>query len=127
VDALGGLPGIRSKRFSEKPGATDADRRLYLLQRLRDHPRPWTARFRCTVALATPQGELYFAQGECPGEIIPDERGHNGFGYDPIFLLPDLGQTMAELSTELKNRLSHRARAIQAVKPVLTKLITPQT
>jgi XTP/dITP diphosphohydrolase len=88
VDALGGLPGIRSARFSPRPGATDADRRLYLLQRLQGHPRPWTARFRCTVALATPQGELYFAQGECPGEIIPDERGHNGFGYDPIFLLP---------------------------------------
>lgn len=127
VDALGGLPGIHSKRFSQKPGATDADRRLYLLQRLQDHPRPWTARFHCTVALATPQGALYFAEGECPGEIIPDERGQNGFGYDPIFLLPNLGLTMAELSTEMKNRLSHRARAIQAARPVLTKLITPQT
>ena len=126
VDALGGLPGIRSARFSPRPGATDADRRLYLLQRLQGHPRPWTARFRCTVALATPSGELYFAEGECPGEIIPEERGQNGFGYDPIFLLNGLGLTMAELTTEMKNRLSHRARALQAARPMLTELITPR-
>ena len=126
VDALGGLPGIRSARFSPRPGATDADRRLYLLQRLQGHPRPWTARFRCTVALATPSGELYFAEGECPGEIIPEERGQNGFGYDPIFLLNGLGLTMAELTTEMKNRLSHRARALHAARPMLTELITPR-
>jgi len=126
VDALGGLPGIRSARFSPRPGATDADRRLYLLQRLQGHPRPWTARFRCTVALATPSGGLYFAEGECPGEIIPEERGQNGFGYDPIFLLNGLGLTMAELTTEMKNRLSHRARALHAARPMLTELITPR-
>lgn len=124
VDALGGLPGIRSARFSPLPGATDADRRHYLLQRLQTHLRPWTARFRCTVALATPAGELYFAEGECPGEIIAEERGQNGFGYDPIFLLSELDLTMAELTTEMKNRLSHRARALQAARPLLTKLIT---
>ena len=124
VDALGGLPGIRSARFSPLPGATDADRRQYLLQRLQTYPRPWTARFRCTVALATPAGELYFAEGECPGEIIPEERGQNGFGYDPIFLLNELDLTMAELTTEMKNRLSHRARALQTARPLLTILIT---
>ena len=124
VDALGGLPGIRSARFSPLPGATDADRRQCLLQRLHTYPRPWTARFRCTVALATPSGELYFAEGECPGEIIPEERGQNGFGYDPIFLLNELDLTMAELTTEMKNRLSHRARALQAARPLLTILIT---
>jgi len=118
------LPGIRSARFSTKPGATDADRRAFLLQRLKPYPPPWQARFRCTVAIATPQGELHLAEGECPGEIIPVERGDNGFGYDPIFLLTELGLTMAELSTEEKNRLSHRARAIQAARPLLTKLIT---
>ncbi len=126
VDALGGLPGIRSARFSPQPGATDADRRRYLLQRLQPHPRPWMAHFHCTVALATPAGELHFTEGECPGEIIPDERGQNGFGYDPIFLLAGLGLTMAELTTEMKNSLSHRARAIQAARPILTKLITPR-
>jgi len=124
VDALGGLPGIRSARLATKPNASDAERRKILLQRLIPHPRPWTARFRCTVAIATPQGELYLAQGECPGEIIPEERGQNGFGYDPIFLLVEHGLTMAELNPEMKNRISHRARAMQAARPILTKLIT---
>jgi len=124
VDALEGMPGIHSKRFSSKPGATDADRRAYLLERLAGKPRPWTARFRCTVALATPAGELHIVEGECPGEIIPAERGQNGFGYDPIFQLVDLGLTMAELSSQEKNRLSHRGRAIQASRPILTKLIS---
>lgn len=123
VQALGGLPGIRSARFSPKPDATDADRRLYLLDRLQGHPRPWLARFRCTVALATPNGELSFAEGDCPGEIIPIARGGGGFGYDPIFLLPALGRTMAELDIDEKNRLSHRAQAVRASRPVLTKLI----
>lgn len=124
VDAIHGLPGIRSARFSPKPGASDADRRAYLLEQLRGKPRPWLAHFRCTVALATPKGELYFAEGECTGEIIPEERGQYGFGYDPIFLLTETNTTMAELPTTMKNILSHRARAIQAARPLLTKLIT---
>jgi len=124
VEALGGLPGIHSKRFSTKPGATDADRRATLLEKLAGNPRPWLARFRCTVALATPGGELHIIEGECSGEIIPEERGQNGFGYDPIFLFPDIGMTMAELPTRVKNRLSHRGRAIQASRPILTKLIS---
>ena len=119
VAALGGLPGIRSARFSTKPGASDADRRAYLLARLQGQPRPWLAHFHCTVALATPAGEVRFAEGQCPGEIIPQERGQNGFGYDPIFLLSELGLTMAELGMEQKNRLSHRARAIQAARPLI--------
>lgn len=123
VDALGGLPGIRSARFAETLGTTDTDRRAYLLQRLLGKQRPWRASFHCTIALSTPQGELEFAEGECLGEIIPEERGHNGFGYDPIFLLPELGLTMAELAMEVKNRLSHRARALVAAIPLLTKMI----
>lgn len=123
VDVLGGLPGIHSARFSQLPHATDADRRNYLLDRLRGSPRPWSAQFHCTVALTTPGGDIYFANGECHGEIIPEERGQGGFGYDPIFLLSDLGRTMAELDMEEKNRLSHRARAVKASLPILTKLI----
>ncbi|MCI0521538.1 MAG: RdgB/HAM1 family non-canonical purine NTP pyrophosphatase [Chloroflexi bacterium] len=123
VDALGGQPGIRSARYLARLGASDADRRAYLLERLRPHPRPWTARFRCAIALASPGGELRFAHGECPGEIIPEERGTNGFGYDAIFLVGGRSQTMAELPSEEKNRLSHRARAIQAIRPLLTDLI----
>lgn len=129
VDALGGLPGIRSARFAPQPGATDADRRAYLLERLQGKPRPWTAHFHCTIALVQPEGsagegKIQYAEGICPGEIIPEERGQNGFGYDPVFLLPKLGRTMAELRMEEKNRLSHRARAIRAARPILIEFLT---
>lgn len=121
VEALGGLPGVRSARFSPLPRANDADRRQYLLQRLGNCPRPWRAHFHCTVALADPAGEVSFADGDCPGEIIPLERGDNGFGYDPIFLLPQLDRTMAELSMAEKNQLSHRALAVKAAIPLLRR------
>ena len=124
VDALKGMPGVYSARFSPLPNTTDADRRTYLLTQLSGMPHPWTARFRCLVALVTPQGAVSFTEGVCPGEIIPQERGANGFGYDPIFLLPELGRTMAELSMDEKNLLSHRARAIRAARPILESLIS---
>lgn len=123
VNALDGLPGIRSARFSPLPKATDADRRARLLDLLRSLPRPWTAHFHCTVAIATPTGTVTFAQGDCQGEIIPEERGTNGFGYDPIFFIPEIGLTMAELSMAQKNRLSHRARAVKAALPILHKIL----
>jgi XTP/dITP diphosphohydrolase len=123
VDALGGKPGLHSHRFAPQPGATDADRRRFLLARLSGRPRPWTARFRATVAVALPSGEVRLASGECEGEIIPEERGSGGFGYDPIFLLPELGRTMAELGMEEKNRLSHRARAVQNAIPILKEVL----
>jgi XTP/dITP diphosphohydrolase len=119
VDALGGSPGIRSARFSPLPKATDANRRAYLLELLNSYPRPWTAHFHCVVAIVIPGGKTYYTQGDCPGEIIPIERGTNGFGYDPIFLLTEIGLTMAELRMEDKNHLSHRARAIKAAIPIL--------
>jgi XTP/dITP diphosphohydrolase len=122
VNALHGLPGIRSARFSPLPNATDADRRAYLLDCLKNYSRPWIAHFHCTVAIATPKEDIFFVQGDCPGEIISLERGTNGFGYDPIFLLPEVGLTMAELSMEEKNRLSHRARAIKSAIPILCNL-----
>ncbi len=123
VDALGGKPGLHSARYSPKPGATDADRRAYLLENLAGGgaPRPWLAHFHCTVALVSPAGEQVFVEGDCPGEIIPHERGSNGFGYDPIFLLPQLGQTMAELPMAEKNQLSHRALAVRAAIPILQR------
>ncbi len=123
VDALGGEPGIRSARYAPWPGATDADRRRYLLQRLAAHPRPWTARFRCVLAVVTPNGELHLVEGVCEGEIVPTERGTHGFGYDPIFYLPERGCTMAELTPDEKNRVSHRARAVQAALPLLQTLL----
>jgi XTP/dITP diphosphohydrolase len=127
VDVLGGLPGIRSARFADKPGASDADRRAALLKRLEGKPRPWTAHFHCTAAIATPQGALYLTDGDCYGEVIPEERGTNGFGYDPIFWMPDQGRTMAELPEDEKNRVSHRARAVTKARPLLTKLISGES
>jgi XTP/dITP diphosphohydrolase len=123
VDALNGKPGLHSARFSPLPNATDADRRAYLLQQLHGRPRPWTARFRCIIAISTPEGETHFAEGICPGEIIPQERGDNGFGYDPIFLLPDSGLTMAQLPMQEKNQLSHRARAVRAARALILEFM----
>ena len=125
VAALGGAPGLYSARFAPQPNATDADRRAYLLERLKTHPRPWTAQFRCIVALATPEGSLEFTEGLCEGEIIPIERGTHGFGYDPIFQISSLGQTMAELTMEEKNHLSHRALAVKAAYPLIKKIGLP--
>ena len=123
VDALDGAPGLHSARFSPKPGATDSDRRALLLQYLQAHTRPWRAHFHCTVAVATPDGWVGLTEGNCPGEIIPVERGHNGFGYDPIFFVVEKGLTMAELDMQEKNKLSHRARAVRAAIPfILEKL-----
>lgn len=123
VYALGGQPGLYSARYAPWPNATDADRRRYLLQNLQGKERPWQAHFHCTVAVATPEGEVYTADGDCPGEVIPEERGNGGFGYDPIFLLPDRGLTMAELPEADKNAISHRARAIHAAVPILKNLL----
>lgn len=122
VDALDGAPGLYSARYSPKPGADDADRRAYLLQNLQDKPRPWKAHFHATIAIARQNGEVQFSEGDCYGEIIPEERGSGGFGYDPIFLLPELGRTTAELNMEEKNRLSHRALAVIKAFPILQKL-----
>lgn len=122
VDVLNGAPGLHSARYLNKPNATDADRRAYLLQNLQDKPRPWKVRFRATIAIATPESFVELTEGTCEGEIIPEERGSGGFGYDPIFFIPELNQTMAELDMKQKNRLSHRARAVLNAIPVLEKI-----
>lgn len=125
VDALNGAPGLYSARYAPKAGANDADRRAYLLTELaqRGAKRPWLAHFHCTVAVGTPAGEVNFAEGNCCGEIIPEERGSNGFGYDPIFYLAAYEQTMAEISSEVKNRISHRALAAQAALGLLYRAL----
>ena len=124
VDCLDGAPGLHSARYSPTPGAGDADRRALLLRNLVGQPRPWRAHFHCSVALISPAGELVYTHADCPGEIIATERGSGGFGYDPIFLLPALGLTMAELSMEQKNQLSHRALAVKAAIPVLQQWLS---
>lgn len=148
VDALHGAPGLYSARYGSTNGEklSDAGRRQYLLTQLQGKPRPWTARFHATIAIAVPASlwsqaasslkvqehalkgtqapGLHMFEGYCEGEIIPAERGTGGFGYDPIFLLPELGKTMAELGTEIKNRLSHRARAVMKAKETIEFLFT---
>ncbi len=119
VDLLNGLPGIFSARFSPNKYADDADRRERLLEQLKDKPRPWLARFHCSIAIVPLGKQVLFSEGICDGEIIPEERGFGGFGYDPIFFLPQKGCTMAELTMQEKNQLSHRSLAIQAAKPIL--------
>ena len=134
VDALDGAPGLYSARYAplslpplspkmggEKEGG-DADRRALLLQNLKDKPRPWKAHFHATIAIAKPTGEVVLAEGNCFGEIVPAERGSGGFGYDPIFFIPELNKTMAELDMVEKNHVSHRALAVMKAMPVLKKM-----
>ena len=117
VDALGGEPGRLSARYAGE-GASDKDRINYLLARLKDVPgEKRSARFRCVIAIARPDGEVELCSGECHGFITLEPRGEEGFGYDPIFYLPELGKTMAELPLEVKNQVSHRGQAArQAIK-----------
>jgi XTP/dITP diphosphohydrolase len=122
VDALDGAPGLYSARYHPKPGAKDADRRAYMVENLKDRSRPWTAHFHATIAIAIPDNDVYIVEGACYGEIIPEERGTGGFGYDPIFLLPELNKTMAELDMDEKNRLSHRAKAVMNAIPILKRI-----
>jgi len=119
VDALGGEPGTLSARYAGE-GASDEDRVNYLLTKLEGVPREKrTARFRCVIAIATPEGEVELCSGECDGIIAFEPRGNRGFGYDPIFYLPELRKTMAELPPELKNKVSHRGRAAAKACQVL--------
>ena len=119
VEALDGAPGLISARFSPKKDARAADRRRYLLELLAGKARPWRARFVSTICLAGPSGSPSFTTGECWGEIVPEERGMKGFGYDPIFLVKGTEKTMAEMDMTEKNQLSHRALATQKVISIL--------
>ena len=120
VDALGGAPGVCSARYV---AGTDADRNQALLQAMEAVPDGERgAAFRCVLALASPGGEVRYARGECRGSILRAPRGTGGFGYDPVFLVRELGRTMAELDLAEKGRISHRARALDALEPLLREL-----
>ena len=122
VDALGGEPGVRSSRYAGE-GASDSARVNFLLNKLKDIP--WEkrqARFRCVIAIADPHGNVELADGECKGYIALEPRGVNGFGYDPVFYVPEYGKTIAELPPELKNEISHRGRAAKKARTILEKL-----
>ena len=119
VDALGGAPGVHSRRFAGDH-ASDDDRTALVLQRLAGIP--WerrTARYRCVLALAAPGEPTVTCEGVCSGIIEYGPRGDGGFGYDPVFFLPEYGKTVAELSLEEKNRVSHRARAARKAAALL--------
>jgi len=121
VDALGGEPGRLSARYAGE-NASDKDRVNYLLLRLKGVPREKrSARFRCVIAIATPDGEVEFCSGECQGFITFEPRGEQGFGYDPVFYLPELDKTMAELPLEIKNQVSHRGQAARKAYQLLTQ------
>jgi XTP/dITP diphosphohydrolase len=122
VDALSGAPGPLSARFGGK-GASDRDKVDLLLSRLRGVP--WekrSARFRCVIAIAAEGKVIGLCEGVCEGIISLEAQGEQGFGYDPVFYLPELRKTMAELSLEEKNRLSHRARAAEQAVQLLQRL-----
>jgi XTP/dITP diphosphohydrolase len=128
VAALGGRPGVYSARYAADRTAplppTDEDNWRKLLEELEGVPEAERqARFVCEIALALPDGRLFQARGECPGMIAPEPRGREGFGYDPVFWLPQYGATMAEVGLEVKNRLSHRARALAEMKETLRRLL----
>jgi len=114
VDALGGLPGVRSARFAGE-GASDVANNAHLLHELAPFARPWKAGFVCVAAAALPHRVVAEAMGKIEGEILPQGRGRDGFGYDPLFFVPSLGKTMAELSTAEKNQISHRGHALRAL------------
>lgn len=122
VDALNGRPGVYSARYVATPGATDADRRAKLLGELRGLPRPWTAHFHCTVAVAAPGVAPKYFEGNVYGEIVPQESGDFGFGYDRLFHIPSMGKTLAACTMTEKNELSHRALAVKQALPYLNSL-----
>ena len=114
VDALGGAPGIRSARYAGDDGA-NTEKVLRKLEGISDEKR--TARFRAAMVMANPQGVILAeSEGSVEGLITRELRGSAGFGYDPLFLVPEFGQTMAELGLEIKNRISHRAQALRRLR-----------
>jgi XTP/dITP diphosphohydrolase len=122
VDALGGEPGALSARYGGE-GVTDRERLDFLLSKL--VLVPWekrAARFRCVIAIATPEGVVELCQGECHGIITFEPKGEGGFGYDPIFFLSEMGKTMAELTLEEKNEISHRGKAARRARQILERV-----
>ena len=123
VDALDGRPGPLSARYAG-PSQTDEQGVDLVLEQMKGVPRERrNARFRCVIALAEPDGHVRTVEGDCPGVIIEQPRGDNGFGYDPIFYLPQLGRTMAEISAAEKNGISHRAAAARKACRLLKEMI----
>lgn len=119
IDALNGKPGINSSRFAGI-NADDRERNLKILEMMKDAPHGKRgARFRCVIAIAEPNGKSYTCEGVCEGEIAESIRGDKGFGYDPIFIIPEYGKTFGELGPEVKDKISHRAKALEKAKELI--------
>ncbi|MDD2200934.1 MAG: XTP/dITP diphosphatase [Firmicutes bacterium] len=124
VDALGGAPGVMSARYAGT-GASDSDRYRKLLAAMESVPDDQrTARFMCVVAIATPEGRTWTVEGSVEGAITREPRGKGGFGYDPVFLVPELGLTFAEIDAKTKNHMSHRARALAKSVPMVEEALS---
>lgn len=121
VDALGGKPGVQSARFAGRHGDDDANNRKLL--RLLDGVRQRSARYRCSLALASPSRLLTLTRGSWSGRIAVKPRGRRGFGYDPLFVVPRFGKTVGELPSSVKQRFSHRARAARRMRAALGRLV----
>ena len=120
VDALDGAPGVFSARFGGEQCKNDRERLDYLLLQLRDVPEAQRgAKFVSVITMLTPDGRKIVARGECRGIILPAPLGENGFGYDPVFYVPEKGCTFAQLPAEEKNRISHRAKALEAFAKIV--------
>ncbi|MGB9792224.1 MAG: XTP/dITP diphosphatase [Thermacetogeniaceae bacterium] len=123
VDCLGGAPGVYSSRYAG-PEQDDAANNRKLLAALEGVPLyQRTGRFRCVIAITTPEGGEYLSEGVCEGLIALEPRGDGGFGYDPLFIVPALGKTFAELGPEVKNRISHRAQAMRNARELLRRIL----
>ena len=119
VDSLRGLPGIYSARYAGKE-ATSLENNQKLLREMQGVPMSKRgARFKCIIAAVSPDGRELIAEGSCKGRIGFREKGKRGFGYDPLFLLPDYGKTMAELSLKEKNKISHRGKALRKIRKII--------
>ena len=116
IDALNGRPGIHSARH---PGATYPDKFANLWAELQGHPRPWTARYVCALAMVSTTSTIFEGTGVVEGEIWPEPRGTHGFGYDPIFYFPEYGATFGEVDDEHKSVVAHRGRAFRFLREVL--------
>lgn len=124
VDSLAGLPGVESARFAGEP-TDDAANNRKLLAMMKNIPQSQRrARFRCVMAICTPQGEIFTSEGSCEGLILQALQGQGGFGYDPLFYVPDFDKTFAELDLASKNKISHRGQALTGVLNLLTTLVT---
>ena len=125
VDSLGGRPGIHSSRYAGPECDSEKNMDLLLEEMKGMSAEDRRARFVCIVAVTAPMREPFFARGECEGRILEERRGSGGFGYDPVFLPDGFDRSMAELSLEEKNAISHRGRALRAIRPMVERMMTP--